>query len=102
LAGKGTDAASNRALDTLRHDVIPLKAIVLNLFSVGTAYGVLVLVMVAAIIVIWETDGATHPGRPNPLGGQSAAARSDNGWPLRSHWRCPRTVSSSVAPSSSR
>ena len=99
LAGKGTDAASNRALDTLRHDghprddrqgagrrargpragrparkdfndsmkahapivfafvlglafvlllltfrsiVIPIKAIVLNLLSVGAAYGVLV------------------------------------------------------------
>ena len=100
LAGKGTDATSNRALDTLRHDVIPatigkvpgadakvtgwtagskdfndtmkahapivfayvlglafvlllltfrsivipIKAIVLNLLSVGAAYGVLVLI----------------------------------------------------------
>jgi RND superfamily putative drug exporter len=100
LAGKGTDARSNRALDTLRHDiipatigkvpganakvtgwtagskdfnesmkahapivfayvlglafvllllmfrsiVIPIKAIVLNLLSVGAAYGVLVLI----------------------------------------------------------
>ncbi|HSC64630.1 MAG TPA: MMPL family transporter, partial [Caldimonas sp.] len=100
LAGKGTDATSNRALDTLRHEVIPatigkvpgaeakvtgwtagskdfndtmkarapivfayvlglafvlllltfrsivipIKAIVLNLLSVGAAYGVLVLI----------------------------------------------------------
>jgi uncharacterized protein len=33
---------------------------------------------------------------------QSTAARSDSGWPLRSRWRCPRTVSSTGAPSSSR
>jgi len=49
LAGNGSDARSEHALTTLRDElitfrslVIPIKAIVLNLLSVGAAYGVLV------------------------------------------------------------
>src|SRR5919201_660828 len=42
LAGKGQDATAIRALETLRTIVIPIKAIILNLLSVGAAYGVLV------------------------------------------------------------
>src|SRR5581483_10493496 len=44
LQGDGSNGASVQALETLRELVIPAKAVLLNLLSVGAAYGLLVLV----------------------------------------------------------
>jgi len=85
IAGKGTDAPSVNALAKVRDDlfvlglafmlllvtfrslVIPIKAIVLNLLSVGAAYGVLVLVFQQGHgekLLGFESTGAIEPWLP--------------------------------------